>query len=510
MPTQPVKPASVQDDSIIDVTGSSVTLRIEVTPPALQPPNKPATSYALPEYSYEMPRLGKEYRKKLNLSSQEQEWLNKFWSPHNVFLAIEGCCVATIRLYVQALAQLEQELSMQQTSLSQVVTRCQDESVRLRKAAARAAGYSWSKYDEQYLREQTESIVYSTLFRRCENIVREAYGNKRKLATEFSGLEASLGQQLDDRLGQPLTRLLAALTGSIEEPDEATDVALNLQNTTRWKLGFDQLTAALTSANLQPFVDGVYELGRRNARNPAVENIFYDASKHVAKYDREESLRLYVHYVYHDLHSATVNNKQLAKTIQKSLFPHPEHLQRFEALLQELEATKNLEQALAQVPSVYAKQRKHIKLDLSAIQHVQSQHASTVELLSEYLQDEPEPVPAAAPTEALTSASPASEAEEVQLAVLAPPASPSTSVFPAALGLSATQQLLLTLFAEQSLNLPQAEVEAFARQHGTFRNQLIDSINEQCYDHFDDVLIEEDGDAYTIYDAYYQQLTALC
>lgn len=504
-----MKPSFVQDDSIIDVTGPSISLRIEVTPTAPQSSSEPVASYSLPDYSYEMPRLGKEYRKKLKLSSQEQEWLNKFWSPHNVFLAIEGCCVATIRLYVRALAQMEQELSAQQFSLNQIVTHCQDESLRLRKAAARAAGYSLSKYDEQYLREQTESIVYSTLFRRCENVVREAYGNKRKLAAEFSGLEASLGQQLDDQLGQPLTRLLAALAGSIEAPDEATDIALNLQNTTRWKLRFDQLAASLTSAHTKSFVEGIYELGRRNARNPAVEHIFYDASKHVAKYDREESLRLYVHYVYHDLHSATVNSKQLAKTIQKSLFPQPEHLQRFEALLQELETTKNLEQALAQVLGVYAKQRKRIELDLSAIQHVQSQHAGTVELLSEYLQDEPELVPVAA-AEAMTPATLASEAEEVQLAVLTPSVPASPSDFPAVLGLSASQQLLLTLFAEQNLTLPQTEVEAFARQHGTFRNQLIDSINEQCYDRLDDVLIEEDGEAYTIYDSYFQQLTALC
>ncbi|RZK22000.1 MAG: hypothetical protein EOO63_18555, partial [Hymenobacter sp.] len=73
-----------------------------------------------------------------------------------------------------------------------------------------------------------------------------------------------------------------------------------------------------------------------------------------------------------------------------------------------------------------------------------------------------------------------------------------------------TQQALLALFAEQALVLPQAQVEAFARQYGVLRNQLIDSLNEQCYEHLDDVLIEEDGDTYTIYEPYYQQLPASC
>ncbi|MCB2380494.1 hypothetical protein LGH70_23070 [Hymenobacter sp. BT635] len=505
-------PSRTTDESIVDVTGLQVGLRIERSTPTTPAPQHPGetSSYTLPDYGYELPRLGKQYRKKLQLSKQEEDWLNKFWNPSNVFLAIEGCCIATARLYVRVLAQLEQELRAQQSSLEQVVTWCQGESIRLRKAAVRTAGYTWSKYDEQYQREQTEAIVYSTLFRRCENAVREVYANKRKLAAEFSGLDGALGQQIEEQLGQPMARILPTLVSSIEATDEAMDIALNLQNTTRWKGQFELLAAGLSPMSASAFVHGVYELGRRNARNPAVENIYYEASKHIAKYDREEALRLYVHYVYHDLHSATVNNKQLTKTIQNSLFSQPEHLQRFEAIIQQLVATNNLEEALAQVPGVYAKQRKRIELDLGAIQHVQHQHAGTVELLNEYLQDEPEPILGDGPVAAQTPSSPTPELEEVQLVVSAPSTAAVAGDFPAELGLSASQQLLLTLFAQQNLTVPQAEVEAFARQHGALRNQLIDSINELCYERLDDVLIEEDGDAYTIYDSYYQQLTAPC
>jgi hypothetical protein len=90
------------------------------------------------------------------------------------------------------------------------------------------------------------------------------------------------------------------------------------------------------------------------------------------------------------------------------------------------------------------------------------------------------------------------------------PTATTSDAFAAAWGLSATQQALLARFGEQALTLPQAEVEAFARQHGALRNQLIDSINEQCYEQLDDVLIEEDGDTYTIYESYYQQLATPC
>jgi hypothetical protein len=284
---------------------------------------------------------------------------------------------------------------------------------------------------------------------------------------------------------------------------------------TRWKQQLDQLAEELSPSTSAAFVAGVNQLGQRNARNPALENIYFDASKLVAKYDREEALRLYVQYVYHDLNSITVNSKPLAKTIQKSLFPQPDQLQRFEALISQLVQDKDLAQALDRVPAVYARQRRKIELDLGAIREVQHQHAGTVELLNEYLQDEPELAVASVPNSvAVPAVAEAKPDEEIQLTVAAPvpavPTATTSDAFAAAWGLSATQQALLARFGEQALTLPQAEVEAFARQHGALRNQLIDSINEQCYEQLDDVLIEEDGDTYTIYESYYQQLATPC
>jgi hypothetical protein len=510
-PAKPLPTPKTADAMIIDVTGPDVPLRfaltVSVTEPA-QPP-APGLSVAPVEYGYDMPRLGTQYRQKLGLSPQQVDWLDKFWPPQNVFVAIKGCREATVRLYLLALPALEAAMLTAGTALGQVVAATQQQSVRLRKASQSA--HSWSEYDERYVREQAEATVYSTIFRRCENVVREAYGNKRRLAAEFSGLDGALGSALERQVGQPLDALLPTLIATINAPDEATELELNLQNVTRWKQQLDQLATQLSGSTTRAFVAGAQQLGQRNARNPALENIFFDASKLIAKYDREEALRFYVQYVYHDLNSVTINSKPLAKTIQKSLFPQPEQLQRFEAVVSQLARDKDLAQALAQVPTVYARQRRKIELDLGAIQQVQHQHAGTVELLNEYLQDDPEPPLAPSPAEAAERpvASPAQE-EEIQL--LVPVAAPPALGSPVAIGwgLNATQQALLALFAEQALVLPQAQVEAFARQHGALRNQLVDSLNEQCYEHLDDVLIEEDGDTYTIYEPYYQQLPTSC
>lgn len=514
--TTPVTAALTSDATVIDVTGQEMPLHYQVSTSAPEPVQLTASagSYVPPHSGYDVPQLGTQYRYKLGLKKQQVDWLNKLWAPQNVFIAIKGCCVATIQLYLQVMPALERELSRDGSSLAQLVGQSQQESSRLRRAVPNP--YGWSEFDDRYLREQTQITIYATIFRRCENLVREVYGNKRKLAPEFSGLDETVVLNLETQLGRPLEVLLRSLVGTIQPPDEATELELNLQNVARWKQQFEGLALRLSATSISEFVEGVTQLGQRNARNPALEHIFFEASRIVAKYDREEALRFFLQYVYHDLRSVTVNNKVLAKTIQKSLFPQPEHLQRFEALVSQLVSDKNLPQALSQVPTVYARQRRKIELDLGAIREVQHQHAGTVELLSEYLQDEPEPVapsiPAAAQESAPVIASAKMPEENIQLAVptSAPVALTSSSPATSGWGLTTIQETLLTRFAEQGLMLPQAEVEAFARKHGALRNQLIDSINEQCYERLDDVLIEEEGDTYTIYESYYQQLATPC
>ena len=506
-------PVHTLDATIIDITGQEVPLDFQV-PVSVSESKQlvaPTTSYTPIYYGCDTPRLGKQYRYKLGLKAQEVRWLNKVWPPHNVFIAIQGCRIATIRLYLQAVPALEATLRRNSLSLAQVVAQSQEEGSERRRLAPDPFG--WSENDDHYLRHQTEATIYSNIFRRCENVVREVYGNKRKLATSFYGLDEAVMQALEQQIGQPLEALLPSLVTTIQAPDEATERELNLQNTARWKQQLDQLVAQLTASTTPEFVEGVNRLGKRNDRNPYVENIFFEASKVMAKYDREEALRFYLQYVYHDLCSTTINSKPLAKTIQKSLFPQPEHLQRFEAVVSQLVNDKNLPQALSQVPTVYERQRRKIELDLGAIREVRHQHAGTVELLNEYLQDEPELAGSTLFANAEKSATlPSAEAlpeEEIQLTALDPLPVVSTTTG-STWGLSTIQSALLARFAAQGLTLPQVEVEAFARQHGALRNQLIDSINEHCYERLDDVLIEEDSDTYTIYESYYQQLQTSC
>lgn len=438
-------------------------------------------------------KLGNRYKKKLNLTDAEAATLNNLWSPGNNFCAIEFCMEQVLRLFLAVMKGMEAEYSLEGSSVRAELDAVSDAIAR------KHFRYRKGSSNYRYSLESTNSELYNNLFKHCENAVREHYGHKRKLSTEtpYHALP-EVATLYRERIATRLDRILPACTPLISPPDEDTEIELNSRNTSRWKGQFEALTATFKGPDGKQFVEDMKRLGTLNQKNPSLENIFFEASKFIAATDREAALTLYVHYLYYDLQSTTFNHKPLTKTLQKGLFKTEQQLSDFEAIIAALIKEKDLEKAVQSVSSLSAPKRKRIQLDSSLIQEVQKQHSSTVELLNEVLQDEEDPT---FQTENLGSGQ-----EEISFERMAPQEKAKESLFLETLALSETQGGLLQLFLNSDFSISSDEVESFARQNGSMRNQLIDSINEICYDHLDDVLIEEDGEAYTIYEANFQQL----
>ena len=70
------------------------------------------------------------------------------------------------------------------------------------------------------------------------------------------------------------------------------------------------------------------------------------------------------------------------------------------------------------------------------------------------------------------------------------------------------QTTTLEIFTKSNFSVPQSDLEKFAKSKGVFKNQLVENINETCYDVLDDVLIEEEEEYYNINPSYYQRLLA--
>lgn len=486
-----------QDNSIIDVTGKSQRIDTSQYSNSNYQPDYQQTQYSYNSYDPNEYRLGKQYKDKLKLSTQEVSWLNKFWNPTNVFLGIEGCCVETIKLYLATLKELNKQLKKKETTIAKEVEFFQAEIMRLYQTKNQIT--YWGGYDNSYLKERTESEVFVTVFKRAENAIREAFGHKRKVSGDFPYSNQPLVQEFENRIGLATNQIIQSLIPSITPPDETTEEELNAQNVNRWKIKFDQLEKSFTEANKQEFINGIYAMEKVNQKNPSIENVFYEASKFIAKIDKSEALRFYIYYLYYDLKSGRIDNKQLTKTIQKNLFKTNEQLHDFEKVVAELVKNKNLKKALEEVVKIYQPRRKKIQLDVTAIKEVQQQDKGTVELLNGYLHDEFEDENTTIKTEEINN-------EEIKLEIEIKHKD-KPSPFAQGISLNQIQANAIALFTERFFVVPFADFDSYCKSKGVFKNQLIDSINENCYEVLDDVLIEEDGDNYTINETYYKKIS---
>lgn len=438
-------------------------------------------------------RFGSKFKKKLSLTFEDVELLNNLPHPRSNFVEIEYCCIQVIKLYLTTIDRLRSEYSVIGTTLELECKRIADIVAR------KHFRYRPGSYNYQWAVQSVPSNIYSIIFKHCENAVREKYGHKRKLNTNIYDFP-EVRTEIDTSIISKLDAVFRSEVDSISPPDEDTEIELNAQNTNRWKVAFQQLTAAGMVSGKQ-FVTDILELANLNKRNSSVENIFFEGSKFISKTDKEAALTLYVHYLHYDLMSIKFDNKKFTKTIQKNLFKTKEQLHQFEVIVSDFINDRNLEKALLGVSEIYIAKRKEIKLNREAIQEAHSKHSSTVGILNEFLQDEYEDDQHAIVSKVIND-------QELQIEI-----TQKTSIEDnrklSNVELNPIQTELLILFAKSNFYCPQDDLENFARVNGLFKNQLVESINEACFDFLDDVLIEEEDDEYVVNPDYLKRIINL-
>ncbi|KIC03301.1 hypothetical protein OA88_04465 [Flavobacterium sp. JRM] len=444
------------------------------------------------DYSgYDYLKLGAQFRAKLDLSDQDVELLNKLWNPENNFFSIEFCGLEVVKFYLYVVKKLEEKYEKESSSLNDELDKVADS------IACKHYNYRKGSSNYKYSIETIVNELHSNIFKYCENVVRENFGHKRKLNVDLQYTSDSITEEYNNRIVLRLKKIMQVYLPTINEPDEKTDVELNAQNTTRWKIKFDELVSKYNNDS-KAFTQKIINLGTQNKNNPSVENIFYEASKFIASHDKETALSLYVYYIYYDLNSVKFDNKQLNITTQKNLFKTTEQLNDFQVIINHLVQDKDLEKALKSIPAVYAAKRKKIQLDRQAIQEVHDKHSGTVELLNEYLRDE----------EDIQEVEILHMDNEIFLQIIPPSEQIQTSSFEDSINFTKIQQEILDIFSKANLSILQADFEIVARSKGMFKNQLIESINEICYETLDDVLIEEDEEFYIINETYFNRILA--
>jgi len=448
------------------------------------------SAYNHNDYNYDW-RLGSKYKTKLKLNEDEVQLLNKLWYPFNNFCNIEYCCLEIMKLYLAVVADLKTHFIKEGSAMESQFELVADVIAR------KYYRYKSGSTNYKYCLESTVNELYVHIFKLCENAVREHYDHKRKINvdTPYNKIE-----EYNIKFLLNVNEIIDTLISSVSPPDVATEIELYSQSTNRWKNKFQELTTNFNEKTAD-FVNSIIALGKLNIKNPAIENIFYEASKFISKTDREAALSLYMYYLYYDLKSTKFDNKQLTKTIQKNLFKTNDQLHNFEILVSELIQDRNLEKALSGISKVFEIKRKKIQLDSDSIEQVKQQHSGTVSLLNEYLKEEYE-------DENNTITAQQVSNEEIQIEIKYKNVELMQSLFIPEIQFTEIHTSALELFAKNNFTVTQGDLDIFARSKGIFKNQLIESINDKCYDYLDDILIEEDDDYYIINTNYYQKISA--
>lgn len=440
------------------------------------------------DYNPDLYKLGNQYKDKLGLTEQEIIWLNKFYNPSNVFTSIEGCCLAVINIYLAVF----NELNLQLLDINSSIDKKMDEIFEKVCEIEDITFSDYYKGEKPYWAVgRFQESFFITFYKTIENLVREKYGHKRKLTFENYYQYSKSIQYIDETIGNQIQRIIIEKNQGLNEPDLETQIALNTQNVNRWKIEFDILANDFKKEEQEKFIDAIITLEETNQKNPNIENIFFDASKFITKYDKVQALKYYSKYIYYDLKSVKFDNKEFSKTVQKSLFKSEEQINDFKQIIAELIATKDIQTALERISKIYVPKRKKIQLDRSGIKEVEQKHKGTVELLNEYLKDEKV----------------IADKPEADIEITIVSSKENNSIFITEICMGKVQEELVKMIINNSFEIHQNEVDKYATANGMFKNQLIDSINESCGEYLDgEALIEEDDENYIIEESYYKEI----
>jgi hypothetical protein len=462
------------DSSIVDVTGAGERISFS----------------HMGDDSVVVDRLGDEYQKQLNLTGQQVDILNRLWYPSNNFSSIPFCRSQIVKLFVLILDDLSYKYQKQGTAIEVEFNTVADLMTRSR--------YKNGLNDYSYKHTMLSSLtdIHYNIFKHAENALRVHYGHTRKINTDVDFSDEEVLTEYHSRITDKLSQVLQIWIPRVDMPDRKTERLLYAQSPGRWRQAFERISREFRN-DTPRYMDLVMDLAELNSSNPSLEMIYYEASKDISSVDPQAALVLYIHYIYADLLSETFDNRPLNKTNIKKLFKTDEQLHDFQVVIENLIASRDISQALSAVSTLLLPKRKKISLNAEAIEVIKQRHSGTVELLNKYLQEEEEP--ATVPEVVMAADVPA----PVEL-----PFEGAGKIFSDEINLSAIQSDVLMHFSRNNFAVPQSEIGEMAKEKGVFKNQLIDSINESCFEVIDDVLIEEEEDNYVIYEQYYQNILA--
>jgi hypothetical protein len=443
-------------------------------------------------YNYEVDsyKLGSKYRKKMSLSDDQFALLDRLSFNNNVFNEIEYCRVQVLKQFLRLTDFLFKECVPINRSYQTVVDELTEIIIVLE------YNYKNDSLNYKYTSESIKTEILNHLLKLCENNVRDFYDIKRKINTEFKYTRAEILDKFNKKIVSKAEIFLENHKHQILDADYRTNLILNETNTNRWKTKFELIKSDYTNA--VSFEREIARLAEVNVKNPSVDSLYFEASKFISSHDKNSALRLYVHYLDKDLNSQKFDNKQLNKTIQKSLFTTADQFAEFESIINEFVHNRDLSSCIEKLDKIYLPKRKKIIIDTEAIEHVKRLDSEIARKLGDILSDEEE-------YDHLNSESDEDDNKNIAFSI-ANTSDDTIIKYKADLNLNDIQKDVLDLFEKNSFTILHSEFSDYMRSRQLFVGAVIESINEICFELLDDILIEEDDEYLTINQEYFKKL----
>ena len=434
---------------------------------------------------------GEKYRKKLGLDEMQAKLVNTLSFSNNVFNEIDYCRIQIIRQFLRTIEHLDKHCIPVNKTYPTVTDEVSEIIIVLE------YNYRKDSLNYQYTIDSIKSEICNHILKLCENSVRDCYGIKRKINTDFKYTHPEITGRFHKKIVVPVELFLSQHQHLILDADYRTNLVLNETNTNRWKDKFAIIASDYTNA--VSYEREIERLAEVNVKNPSLDDLYLEASKFISVHDRNASLRLYLHYLEKDLQSKRFDRKHLTKSIQKNLFSTPEQFAHFEEIVNEFVLTKDFPSAVKKLDTIYLPKRKKIVIDRNIIDRVQQLDSQTSKILGDLLADEEEHPEGQNMMHAGNTAN-------IEFKVMDTGDPGGIKKYLPELNLNDPQMDLLEYFEKNSLTVLKSDLEEYMRSRHLFMNAAIESVNDQLFETLDDILIEEEDDYLTINPEYYKKL----
>jgi len=318
--------------------------------------------------------------------------------------------------------------------------------------------------------KQTDYMLNRKLVQYCIHLIKVKYDFKPETTDQLL--------MLQQHFSSNDIALIEKHAKSIVPLNDEEEKKLFSHDNQRWKRKYDEILPAFDANNPDDFYGNIIRLASLNkdVRLVDTRNIFYKSYLFMVEHHKETSLKLYLHYLNVKSTSSSFKHKQISTRNTSKLFDNKEKKVKFDAICKKLIKDHKLEKALEGVSEIYQPVRRKIHLNIESIQEAKAKQANVAKILGTYLNDEPE-VETIENTELIETNTTGNNQKE-----------------------------LFDLFISNAYRLNQQEVNIFVQSKGLFKDQFIESINEQYYETLDDLLIEEEEDEFILNEEYYKEV----